>query len=100
MDAYDGPGSHTLWSPFWFSYMRRSPARHATEYQSLIKPLGGPLPTVEAFAAVYNFVHRPTELPPGTDLFVFRSGVQPMWEDAANSSGGRLTVPCLLLEVI
>lgn len=92
MDAYDGPGSHTLWSPFWFSYMRRSPARHATEYQSLIKPLGGPLPTVEAFAAVYNFVHRPTELPPGTDLFVFRSGVQPMWEDAANSSGGRLTV--------
>lgn len=72
--------------------MRRSAARHEADYQSLIKPLGGSLPTVEAFAAVYLHVHRPTQLPPGTDLFVFRSGVQPMWEDAANSAGGRLTV--------
>ncbi|GAB0492304.1 hypothetical protein MMPV_003566 [Pyropia vietnamensis] len=93
MDTYNGAGAHALWAPFWFSYMRRTPARHeAVDYQSLIKPLGGPLPTVEAFAAVYNHVHRPPELPPGTDLFVFRSGVQPMWEDAANSAGGRLTV--------
>lgn len=92
MDTYDGASSHALWAPFWFSYMRRSAARHEADYQSLIKPLGGPLPTVEAFAAVYLHVHRPTQLPPGTDLFVFRSGVQPMWEDAANSAGGRLTV--------
>lgn len=92
MATYDGASSHALWAPFWFSYMRRSAARHEADYQSLIKPLGGSLPTVEAFAAVYLHVHRPTQLPPGTDLFVFRSGVQPMWEDAANSAGGRLTV--------
>jgi len=90
---------HALWVPFWFSYMRRPPAadrRHTAradaDYSSLIKPLGGSLATVEAFAGVYNYVHRPTDLPLGTDLFVFRSGVLPMWEDAANAAGGRLTL--------
>jgi translation initiation factor 4E len=81
-------GELVLHTPWHFSYMRRGAAN---AYASSIKDIGS-FATVEHFWNVYNHVHRPGQLDPPTDMFMFRRGVQPMWEDEANSSGGRLSL--------
>lgn len=84
-------GELQLHTPFHFSFMRRGQASREESYGSSIKEIAS-FATVEHFWAVYNHILRPVNLAPLTDLFLFRHGVQPMWEDEANSSGGRLTL--------
>lgn len=31
----------------------------------------------------------PSDIANGTDLYVFKDGIQPMWEDPKNENGGR-----------
>ncbi|XP_067132083.1 eukaryotic translation initiation factor 4E-like [Centruroides vittatus] len=45
--------------------------------------------TVEDFWALYNHIELASKLPVGCDYSVFKEGIQPMWEDARNKSGGR-----------
>ena len=45
--------------------------------------------SVEEFWASLNNFIRPTELANGANIHLFREGVKPAWEDAANKGGGR-----------
>eukprot|EP00850_Spirogloea_muscicola_P004064 SM000017S02804 [mRNA] locus=s17:383626:385920:- [translate_table: standard] len=45
--------------------------------------------TVEGFWGCYCHLVRPAGLPPQTDLHLFKDGIKPLWEDAANHSGGK-----------
>lgn len=45
--------------------------------------------TVEDFWSVYNHIKAASELKQGCDYSVFKKGIRPMWEDAANKQGGR-----------
>lgn len=45
--------------------------------------------TVEDFWSVYNHIKAASELKPGCDYCLFKKGIRPMWEDAANKLGGR-----------
>jgi translation initiation factor 4E len=81
-------GELILHTPWHFSYMRRGAAN---TYASSIKEIAS-FATVEHFWNVYNHLQRPGHLDPPTDLFLFRRGVQPMWEDEANAAGGRLSL--------
>lgn len=38
---------------------------------------------------MYCHLARPGDLPPQTDLHLFKSGIRPMWEDPANTRGGK-----------
>nr|ACF75515.1 translation initiation factor eIF-4E [Philodina roseola] len=45
--------------------------------------------TVESFWAVFNHLQVASRLGQGCDYFLFKSHIQPMWEDAYNRTGGR-----------
>ena len=97
------PKKHPLFSRFRFSFMRRlsshpgsrgvpsnkdsANGEHYT-YASGIKSLGT-FGTVEDFWAYYTHIVQPNDLPLSTDLYLFREGISPMWEDPANEKGGR-----------
>ncbi|XP_028171182.1 eukaryotic translation initiation factor 4E-like [Ostrinia furnacalis] len=48
--------------------------------------------TVEDYWCLYHHIKLPSELSPGCQYFVFKRGVRPEWEDAANRRGGRWLV--------
>jgi len=48
--------------------------------------------TVEAFWALYHHVQLPSRLPIGSDYMLFKSGIQPKWEDEKNADGGKWTL--------
>ncbi|KAL4703995.1 hypothetical protein ACJJTC_018035 [Scirpophaga incertulas] len=48
--------------------------------------------TVEDFWCLYHHMILPSELEEGQDFSLFKQGVRPMWEDPANTKGGRLVV--------
>lgn len=84
-------GELALHTPFHFSFLRRGASSREETYGSSIKEIAS-FATVEHFWACYNHVLRPAHIAPLTDLFLFRHGVQPMWEDKANEAGGRLSM--------
>lgn len=45
--------------------------------------------TVEDFWCLFNYLKTPSELILGTDYYLFKKGIRPMWEDPANNNGGR-----------
>jgi translation initiation factor 4E len=84
-------GELALHTPFHFSFLRRGASSREETYGASIKEIAS-FATVEHFWAVYNHVLRPAHLAPLIDVFLFRHGVQPMWEDEANALGGRLSL--------
>eukprot|EP00270_Netrium_digitus_P015525 TRINITY_DN5453_c0_g2_i1.p1 TRINITY_DN5453_c0_g2~~TRINITY_DN5453_c0_g2_i1.p1 ORF type:complete len:229 (-),score=65.04 TRINITY_DN5453_c0_g2_i1:305-991(-) len=48
--------------------------------------------TVEGFWRSYCHLTRPDALPRPTDIHLFRTGIRPLWEDAANRTGGKLII--------
>ncbi|CAH2992389.1 unnamed protein product [Chilo suppressalis] len=49
--------------------------------------------TVEDFWCLFHHMKLPSELQHGQEYSIFKGGVRPMWEDAANKKGGRLLIP-------
>jgi len=45
--------------------------------------------TVEGFWKVHNNSMPPSQLPMGSDYYLFREGIKPSWEDKMNERGGR-----------
>ncbi|KAF8403977.1 hypothetical protein HHK36_012087 [Tetracentron sinense] len=74
---------------FVFWYTRRTPGiRTQTSYEDNIKKIVE-FSTVEAFWVCYCHLARPSSLPSQTDLHLFKEGIRPLWEDAANCNGGK-----------
>lgn len=49
----------------------------------------GCVASVEQWWGLYCHLTRPNELPPLSDLHLFKLGIKPMWEDPANINGGK-----------
>lgn len=47
---------------------------------------------VEDFWGVYNNVVKASDLPIGATYHFFKAGIKPMWEDSANTAGGKWTI--------
>jgi len=96
--AADVPaGHHKLerrWA-FWYQKKKRagSGGGGPTSWFDGISCLGA-FGSVEAFWEMYSHMLRPDTLGGGVDVMLFREGVQPMWEDAANAKGGKFTIKC------
>ncbi|CAO3592181.1 unnamed protein product [Absidia cylindrospora] len=79
---------HYSWV-FWF--MHCSPGSKITNYEDQMKPIAT-FSSIEEFWAVYSHINRPHDLPTISDYHLFKHGVRPMWEDAANIQGGKWIV--------
>lgn len=86
-------------------------ALKSENYDSGLWQIGGPIKTAEAFWSVYGRLTRPVETRPNFsnqpgrsnqaannqqhqtlmlfDVHFFRLGIKPVWEDSANSNGGK-----------
>ena len=49
----------------------------------------GSFRTVQQFWKVFQYLKRPSELSVGSQIFLFRKGIRPEWEDEAFLNGGR-----------
>ncbi|KAJ4971819.1 hypothetical protein NE237_004918 [Protea cynaroides] len=81
-------GLHPLKYKFVLWYTRRQSGIRATPYEENIKKIVD-FSTVEAFWVCYCHLARPSSLPSPTDLHLFKEGIRPLWEDAANCNGGK-----------
>lgn len=48
--------------------------------------------TVEDFWGLYNNLLKPSAIPVGSNYHLFKTNVQPMWEDSENVKGGKWTL--------
>lgn len=47
------------------------------------------LSSVEEFWGLYNNIVPPSQLPEKANYYLFKDGIMPAWEDAANKDGGK-----------
>uniref|UniRef100_A0A914RFP4 eIF-4F 25 kDa subunit n=1 Tax=Parascaris equorum TaxID=6256 RepID=A0A914RFP4_PAREQ len=52
--------------------------------------------TIEDFWALYNMIQQPSAMNWGSDYYLFKEGVKPMWEDENNVKGGRWLIVLLM----
>jgi translation initiation factor 4E len=60
----------------------------STEYEAGLTVVGE-FATVEEFCRHFNWLKPPSLLEKNSNYHVFKSGIKPMWEDPANSNGGK-----------
>jgi len=72
---------------FWYSPFRN---RTWEENLKIIKTVA----TIEDFWAVVNWIEPPSNLLSGADYSLFKTGINPDWDDLSNRSGGRWVVNC------
>lgn len=86
---------HKLEYSYWMWFSRRPPSRDlsasTTGYGQALR-LVGRVASVEQWWGLYSHLARPAELPPLSDLHLFKLGIKPMWEDPANVNGGKWVV--------
>ena len=76
---------------FWLTFFNKSKDKQLEEFEDNMKPLGS-FATVESFWNIYQHMKRPYDLPRGSEFFLFKKGIKPLWEDAANNGGGRFFI--------
>lgn len=67
------------------------PKANAANYTSTISRVGT-VTSIEAFARLMNWCKRPSLLLNGANVSFFRDEINPTWEDAANTKGGKWTI--------
>eukprot|EP01028_Stygiella_incarcerata_P013376 TRINITY_DN82219_c0_g1_i1.p1 TRINITY_DN82219_c0_g1~~TRINITY_DN82219_c0_g1_i1.p1 ORF type:complete len:201 (-),score=56.80 TRINITY_DN82219_c0_g1_i1:141-743(-) len=68
---------------FWFHSRQ-----FGDDYEETLKS-GGDFATVEDFWSIFNHVKKPSDLDKGSNYYIFKKGIRPVWEDDVNRKGGR-----------
>jgi len=79
---------------FWYDRRPQSNKRMPGEkeqYESNLRPVGT-VGSVEDFWRYYNHLMKPSRLDSNANYHFFKDGIKPMWEDPANSNGGKWIV--------
>ncbi len=63
----------------WFTQRTRGSVSSAGNYEDNIKHLGA-FSSVEGFWSLYSHLARLSQLPPHSDVHLFKMGIKPMWE--------------------
>lgn len=58
------------------------------EYEAGLNVVGD-FNSVETFCRYFNWLKPPSKLERNSNYHLFKSGIKPMWEDEANSNGGK-----------
>jgi translation initiation factor 4E len=91
-DSIDtSPRLHQKWV-IWYDNPRLAP--EGSDWKDNLKKCGE-FHSIGEFWSVFNNLLPASKLPLNSNYHVFREGVQPMWEDPSNKSGGKfvLTMP-------
>lgn len=83
------PGEHRLQHPYCLWFSRRPSQSQGSQGYSQALRLVGQVGTVEQWWALYSHIVRLPDIPTHRDLHLFKKGIKPMWEDAANKKGGK-----------
>lgn len=65
-----------------------SSSTQANSWEAALKMLGV-YTTVESFMSIFSTLRRPSQLERNSNYHLFKDGIKPMWEDAANQNGGK-----------
>ncbi|GJJ10567.1 hypothetical protein Clacol_004794 [Clathrus columnatus] len=65
------------------------PSNTETDAYEANLTLIGEFDTVEDFCRYFNWLKPPSQLERNSNYHLFKSGIKPMWEDPANSNGGK-----------
>lgn len=79
---------HWAWTMY---YNPASKSNNSKSWTSNVRPIWT-FSTVEDFWKLFNNLVPPSRLPIGSNYHMFKSGIQPEWEDAANKEGGKWSV--------
>lgn len=72
----------------WFSYFKKSDRPLNDDFSnSLVKEVE--FDSAEEFWGIYQYMKRPTSMQRGSDFYIFKEGIKPIWEDRENLGGGR-----------
>ncbi|MCO5599882.1 hypothetical protein L7F22_053989 [Adiantum nelumboides] len=63
----------------------------ATSWEATLKMLGQ-YDTVEKFMTTFRTLRRPSQLERNSNYHLFKNNIKPMWEDPANTKGGKWTI--------
>lgn len=63
----------------------------ATSWEATLKMLGQ-YDTVEKFMTIFRTLRRPSQLERNSNYHLFKNNIKPMWEDPANTKGGKWTI--------
>mmetsp|Transcript_18359 Transcript_18359/g.20407 ORF Transcript_18359/g.20407 Transcript_18359/m.20407 type:complete len:218 (+) Transcript_18359:129-782(+) len=95
-DNVDEQTKHPLeneWT-FWYDKRqqrnRRAPGEKQN-YEANLKTVGI-FGAVEDFWRYWNNVAAPSQLIPGSNYHIFKTGIKPMWEDTHNKEGGKWVI--------
>ena len=78
------------WTP-WDWLVQSALGDSKEQWTNEVQPLGS-FDTVQGFWRLYGHIYRPNDIQEPVDLFLFKHGIKPMWEDQANAKGGRWVV--------
>ncbi|XP_017136416.1 eukaryotic translation initiation factor 4E1 [Drosophila miranda] len=91
-DTTNGPaaacprhGRHPLENVWTLWYLENDRSKHWKDMLTEVAKID----SVETFWSLYYTIRPPSELKVGCDYSMFKLGIKPMWEDDANSKGGR-----------
>ncbi|KAG0196417.1 hypothetical protein BGX28_010180 [Mortierella sp. GBA30] len=76
----------TLYYDLTTGYGRQGSSLH--NYENGLRDLGT-FTTVELFARYFNWIQKPHKIENSANYHLFKDGIKPMWEDPANTNGGR-----------
>uniref|UniRef100_A0A1L8EIU2 eIF-4F 25 kDa subunit n=1 Tax=Haematobia irritans TaxID=7368 RepID=A0A1L8EIU2_HAEIR len=79
---------HPLQNTWTLWYLENDRSKSWEEMQNEITSFD----TVEDFWSLYNHIKPPSDIKMGSDYSLFKKGIRPMWEDAANKQGGRWVI--------
>eukprot|EP00644_Phytophthora_capsici_P000030 jgi/Phyca11/525487/estExt2_fgenesh1_pm.C_PHYCAscaffold_40016 len=72
--------------------VEETPIQNMYSFWYIKRSTGNKAVSVEDFWKIYNHLVRPNDLPNTMDYHLFKTGIKPMWEDAANRRGGKWMV--------
>lgn len=72
----------------WVMYFCKQDRTLKKAWEECLKPVAS-FDNVEDFWALYNHIKPPSMLPPGSDYYLFKEHIAPMWEAEHNRGGGR-----------
>lgn len=83
--------NNPLEHPYTFWISKRKSVLKGKNYNDCMKDIGT-VYTVQEFWKLYSFMKRPSKIDDSCDLMLFKRGIRPLWEEAANKDGGRWTL--------
>ena len=72
----------------WVQDLNIKEKKNETNYHEQVKNILT-VSTMGDFCKFFTSLRKPKDIPSGADVYFFKKGIKPLWEDPKNNSGGR-----------